>query len=113
MRYMLTHDPAPTLKQLRCPVLAMNGTNDRQVWYKQNLPAIGAALAESGSADYEILALPGLNHLFQTSTTGSVREYAGIEETFAPAALNAMSDWLLRHVHLASRWQHKESESRR
>jgi uncharacterized protein len=100
MRFMLTYDPAETLKKLTCPVLAMNGTHDRQVWYKQNLPAIGAALAESGSDDYETVALPNLNHLFQTSKTGSITEYAAIEETFAPIALETMSDWLLRHVHV-------------
>lgn len=99
MRFMLTYDPATTLKKLTCPVLAMNGTHDRQVWYKQNLPAIGAALAESASSDYELVALPNLNHLFQTSKTGAITEYSTIEETFAPSALNAMSDWLLRHVH--------------
>jgi hypothetical protein len=64
MRFTLTYDPVSTLKKLKCPVLAMNGTNDRQVWYRQNLPVIGAALAESDTKDYETLALPGLNHLF-------------------------------------------------
>jgi hypothetical protein len=102
IRFMLSYDPATTLKKLRCPVLAMNGTNDRQVWYKQNLPAIGAALAESGTKDYEIVALPDLNHLFQTSKTGSPAEYGELEETFAPAALNTMSEWLSRHVRFAS-----------
>jgi hypothetical protein len=102
MRFMLRYDPASTLKQLRRPVLAMNGTNDRQVWYQQNLPAIAAALAESRTQDYAILALPGLNHLFQTSRTGSPQEYGEIEETFAPSALQAMSDWLRRHVALAA-----------
>jgi hypothetical protein len=41
-----------------------------------------------------IVELPGLNHLFQTATTGAPREYAQIEETFAPAALEALTAWL-------------------
>ena len=38
--------------------------------------------------------LPGLNHLFQTANTGSVTEYAQIEETFSPAALTVIGDWI-------------------
>jgi len=38
--------------------------------------------------------LPGLNHLFQTAKTGSPSEYQNIEETFAPAALKIIADWL-------------------
>jgi hypothetical protein len=41
--------------------------------------------------------LPGLNHLFQHCPTGSPAEYGGIEETMAPEALNAVSDWVLKH----------------
>jgi uncharacterized protein len=46
--------------------------------------------------DYEIVKLPKLNHLFQTSQTGSVAEYSQIEETIAPVALETMSGWILR-----------------
>jgi hypothetical protein len=40
--------------------------------------------------------LPGLNHLFQTAKTGSSREYAQIEETIAPVALETMANWILK-----------------
>jgi hypothetical protein len=40
------------------------------------------------------MALPGLNHLFQTAGTGSPQEYGRIEETFSPAALEIISDWI-------------------
>jgi hypothetical protein len=43
-------------------------------------------------------ALPKLNHLFQTCQTGAVTEYGKIEETFAPAALDAVSDWILKRA---------------
>jgi hypothetical protein len=42
-----------------------------------------------------VKALPNLNHLFQTCTTGSVGEYARIEETFAPTALKEVVDWVV------------------
>jgi dTDP-D-glucose 4,6-dehydratase len=44
--------------------------------------------------DVTIRELPGLNHLFQTCKTGSPAEYAGIEETFAPAALDVLTHWI-------------------
>ncbi len=97
-RYFLTHDPRPVLKQVRCPVLAINGEKDLQVDPKQNLPQIEAALKAGGNPDYTCLELAGLNHLFQTCQTGSPAEYGKIEETFAPAALKLIGDWIATHT---------------
>jgi hypothetical protein len=36
-----------------------------------------------------------LNHMLQTSTTGSPNEYDVIEETFAPSAPEIIGDWIL------------------
>ena len=36
--------------------------------------------------------------LFQTAGTGAVSEYGRIEETIAPAALDAIGNWLSRNV---------------
>jgi uncharacterized protein len=95
-RTFLTLDPAGYLRQVRAPVLAINGEKDTQVSASQNLPAIKAALADN--RDVTILALPGLNHLFQTATTGSPAEYFQIEETIAPSALSAIVDWTVAHA---------------
>jgi hypothetical protein len=40
--------------------------------------------------------LPGLNHLFQHTKTGAFSEYAQIEETFAPEALEKIASWIGR-----------------
>jgi fermentation-respiration switch protein FrsA (DUF1100 family) len=95
-RFFLTYDPAPTLKQVRCPVLALNGSKDLQVPPKEDLAAIKAALA--GNPDVETIELPGLNHLFQTAKTGSPSEYGDIEETIAPAALDTITTWIETHT---------------
>lgn len=94
-RYFLAYDPRPTLRRVRVPVLALNGSLDLQVPPKEDLAAIAAALREGGNRDVRTIELPGLNHLFQTTTTGSPAEYAQIEETMSPAALNAISAWIL------------------
>ncbi|WP_276499092.1 alpha/beta hydrolase family protein [Pontibacter litorisediminis] len=94
MRYYLAYDPAPALQQLKMPVLALNGTKDLQVPYQQNLPATEKALKAGGNKKYTIREMPNLNHLFQTAKTGGPAEYGQLEETFAPAALEVISDWM-------------------
>jgi pimeloyl-ACP methyl ester carboxylesterase len=95
---MLTYDPAEALRKLRVPVLALNGSKDVQVPPQQNLPAIAAALKAAGNADFTVKELPGLNHLFQSCNQCTVAEYASIEETFSPAALAIIGDWVARHT---------------
>jgi fermentation-respiration switch protein FrsA (DUF1100 family) len=84
--------------KVKCPVLALNGDHDLQVAYKENLAAIEASLKAGGNKDCTILKLPNLNHLFQTSQTGSPAEYGKIEETISPAALQVISDWIQTHT---------------
>ena len=95
-RAFFAYDPQPTLRKVRCPVLALNGDKDVQVSSSQNLPAIRAALA--ANHDVEIDELPNLNHLFQTAKTGAIGEYGQIEETMAPAALDIITRWIVRHT---------------
>ncbi len=97
-RYFISYDPATALEKLKVPVLALNGDLDLQVLPDQNLPVMEAALKKSGNRDVTIHRMPGLNHLFQTAKTGSPTEYVQIEETIAPAALEAISDWIRKHT---------------
>ncbi len=97
-KYFVKYDPAPTLEKVKCPVLAINGEKDLQVPPKENLSAIENALKKGRNKNYEIKELPGLNHLFQTSKTGSVTEYGQIEETISPIALETMLSWLKKVV---------------
>lgn len=92
--YFLKYDPAPNLRRIKVPVLALDGSLDRQVPPEANLAAIKAALG--ANPDATTVELPGLNHLFQTAKTGAVGEYADIQETVAPIALRTMGDWLVK-----------------
>ena len=80
-------------------MLALGGSKDIQVPAAKNLTAIAAALKVGGNRNVTVKELPGLNHLFQTATTGSVQEYGTIGETFAPAALQLVGDWITQHTH--------------
>ncbi len=93
-RFFLKHDPAQVLKQVACPVLAINGERDLQVWHEQNLPAIVAALKQGGNRNFRAVQLPGLNHLFQRSATGKVSEYGDLEQTMANEVLDLVTNWL-------------------
>lgn len=88
----LRHDPIPVLRQVRQPILVLNGELDRQVPAELDLAPIRAALA--GNQGAHIAALPKLNHLLQTASTGAASEYPTIAETMAPAALEAISGWM-------------------
>jgi len=94
-RYFITTDPATFWKNVKCPVLALNGENDLQVSARENLSAIEKALKSGGNRNVKIIRLPDLNHLFQHCTTGLPAEYGSIEETFSPGALKIISDWIL------------------
>ncbi len=93
-RYFVKYDPYPTIKKVKCPVLAINGEKDLQVPPKENLSAIEQALNEGGNKDSKIVEMPELNHLFQKSKTGAPTEYGNIEETFSEDAMKIIVDWI-------------------
>ena len=90
MRYLLALDVSKQLGAINCPVLALNGTKDRQVACEENLNALSSGL--KGQKD--IRAIEGVNHLFQHCTTGDFTEYNIIEETIAPEVIDAIIAWL-------------------
>jgi uncharacterized protein len=98
MLYFLRYNPSLILADVKCPVLALNGEKDLQVPPKINLEAIKRGLEKGKNKDITTKELPNLNHLFQECTTGSPNEYAKIEQTFAPIALNEVLNWLLKQV---------------
>ena len=88
----LSLDMRPLLGGIQCPVLAINGTKDTQVDCESNLGALRDGLPANPKNRIE--AIENANHLFQHCTTGAVSEYRNIEETFAPEALDLMTQWM-------------------
>jgi pimeloyl-ACP methyl ester carboxylesterase len=93
-RFFVQHDPAPALRQVDVPVLALYGSKDLQVPAGQNADPMRAALQASPSDDATVRVLDGLNHLFQPAETGLPSKYAQIDTTMAPAALETISAWI-------------------
>jgi len=94
-RDIIKCEPSIPLSKVSCPVLAIIGEKDLQCPPKENIPALEKALRAGGNQNFRVIEMEGLNHLLQSSTSGSMSEYASIEETISPRALAAISDWLL------------------
>ena len=94
MFHFIKYNPAIILEKVKCPVLAINGDKDLQVSSKVNLPEIEKALKEGGNNKVTVKEMAGLNHLFQDCTTGLPTEYAQIEQTMSPAALETIKNWI-------------------
>lgn len=97
MRFFITYDPRPALARLECPVLALSGTLDLQVFHEQNLTEIEKTIREAGG-DVTARRYEGLNHLFQPATTGAVDEYSTIEVTVDEGVLGDIVEWIDRKV---------------
>lgn len=83
-------DPAKYLPQVKCPVLAMNGSWDFQVDATQNLGAARKALPNATVKEYE-----GLNHLFQPSSSRQASmSYGAIEITISEQVLKDIVEWI-------------------
>lgn len=91
MRSFLTTSAHESLAKSTAPLLALNGTNDRQVECAVNLAEVTAC---SKGKPYTVKACEGLNHLFQHSDTGNPAEYGQIEETFSPEVLEEIISWI-------------------
>lgn len=94
LKFFIGYDPRPTLAYLRKPVLSLYGENDRQVVASLNAPELEKAIMIGANPDFQQHVLPGLNHLFQPSATGSSSEYITNEITIDESVLQMIADWL-------------------
>jgi pimeloyl-ACP methyl ester carboxylesterase len=93
-------DPMVTIARLSMPVLLLQGAEDFQVSVEADARALEAALELAGHHDYQLVVLPGLDHLFkpvpegETSTLKSYYEDRRVSEKF----LGVLSSWLLKRM---------------
>jgi pimeloyl-ACP methyl ester carboxylesterase len=92
MRYFIGYDPAPALRDLSVPVLAVQGSLDVQAVADVNIPATEQALADN--PDATVVVLDGLNHIYQEANTGAVSEYESLDDPFADEAIELIADWI-------------------
>ena len=95
IRHFLTVDAGKLLPEIKCPVLALNGTKDTQVDCDANTTRIEKGLAD---CKHSIKKIDGVNHMFQHCNTGIVTEYQQIEETISPEVLQEVAKWIKTNI---------------
>lgn len=110
IRRLLFYDPAPTLRQVRVPTLALFGELDNNILPEKNKAAWDAALAASGNRDYTSVILPRANHMMLEAQAGNNAEMASLRR-FVPAYFSSVHDWLANRIRGFDRRPHDGSAS--
>lgn len=96
IRYFMAYDPLPTARQLRQPVLILQGDTDRQVTAEQ-ADTLAAALGAAGNREVTVRRFPDTNHLFLADPSGDPRRYAALpSHRIRREVLGALADWAVR-----------------
>jgi len=82
------YDPKATLRQIRCPLLALFGTQDVLVPAWESAAIYDRALRVAGNQDVTLATFPQGNHRIRVEETGE----------FCPGYLDLLGDWVARRV---------------
>jgi len=97
IRRLYFYDPAPILRQLQTPVLALFGELDDNILADKNKNAWEAALKDGNNRDYTLRIIPKADHLQLEAKTGSNAEMASLQR-FAPTYFATVQDWLAKRL---------------
>lgn len=94
-RWLAAYDPIPTARQVKLPVLILQGALDRQVSAGQ-ADTLAAGFRSGGNRDVTVKIYPGLNHLFLPTTgDGSPTEYGSLRTVQLPKeVVRDIVEWL-------------------
>lgn len=91
------YDPAPTLRRLTTPTLAIWGELDNNITANKNRPAWDGALKAAGNRDYTLVVLPRANHDMLEANVGSNAEMKTLRR-FVPEYFRTVKEWVGKHV---------------
>ncbi len=97
IRRLYFYDPAPTLRLLKLPVLALFGELDNNIVAEKNKAAWEAALIAGKNRDYTLRILPKADHLQLEAKTGSNAEMPSLQR-FVPAYSATVQAWLAKRI---------------
>jgi uncharacterized protein len=97
IRRVYFYDPAPTLRLLQVPTLALFGELDNNILAEKNKAAWEAALKAGGHRDYALHTLPRANHIQLEAKVGSNAEMASLQR-FVPAYFTTILAWLAKRI---------------
>lgn len=97
IRRLYFYDPAPTLRRLQVPTLALFGELDNNIVAEKNQAAWEAALKAGGNRDYTLRTLPKANHYQIEAKVGSNVEMVSLQR-FVPVYFTTIQDWLAKRI---------------
>ncbi len=97
MRMTYFYDPAPTLRQLQTPVLAIFGELDNNILAEKNRAAWETALKAGGHRDYALRILPKANHYQWEAKAGNNAEMQSLQR-FVPEYFATIQEWLAPRI---------------
>ncbi|HEY3052479.1 MAG TPA: alpha/beta fold hydrolase [Thermoanaerobaculia bacterium] len=97
IRRLYSYDPAPTLRRLQVPTLALFGELDNNILAAKNKAAWEAALKAAGNPDYTLRILPQADHLMLDAKVGSNAEMPSLQR-FVPLYFATVNDWLSKRI---------------
>jgi pimeloyl-ACP methyl ester carboxylesterase len=93
----LKFDPVVVMRDVRQPLLVVQGTLDRQVPPYHAARLVDLASQRKKGRGVEAVSIDGVNHLFVTAATGEVSEYPTLpEKQITPKWPAAIVDWLMK-----------------
>ena len=94
-RAALIYDPLPTIREVRAPVLLLQGDRDTQITPEQ-ADTLASALRESGNEDVTVARFPDTNHLFLEDYDGRAFRYDRLpSHEVGKDVLGTLADWLV------------------
>ena len=91
----LAFDPANVMRDVRQPILIVQGMLDTQVMPKNADRLEALARGRKNAAPVEVARVPGVNHLLVPATTGEYDEYSALADAkVSPAVSGAVVSWL-------------------
>lgn len=98
------YDPAPDLKKIRTPFLAVYGADDYVTPPEENVPKMQRYLTEAGNKDFQVTVIPGVGHglsLPDKVRTLESNSFYWLWAKYSPEALRVQLEWLLARVTIA------------
>ena len=98
MNYFLTYDPLVTARQVKVPVLILNGATDQQVTPDQ-VPVLAKAFRDAGNRSVTSRVYKDLNHLFVRDPVGFPGNYMKlVNPRVEPEVVGTLTEWLLQRL---------------
>jgi dienelactone hydrolase len=94
LKFFVSYDPVPTLRQVKVPTLVMQGATDSQIPVAQ-ADLYAKAIRAGGNKDVTVRIFPATDHLFLEDSTGDSAKYKELKSNkVKPEILGIVADWL-------------------